>query len=129
MFLRRPDNWIAHPVRSYAKIQGCPTIRPSASGVEAIRAKFARLGWFVREPVRPGYGVDLFVETATDAPTGRLLALQVKSGASYIGEGEGDITFRTDQKHIDYWKRHSLPVIVLLYDPTSASSALVWWWT
>jgi hypothetical protein len=90
-------------------------------GVEAVRHAFAQLGWFIREPVRPDYGVDVFVETSKDdRPTGRLLAVQVKSGASYVGEGEGDITFRADQSHVDYWRGHSLPVIVVLHDPRTS---------
>lgn len=87
-------------------------------GVEAVRAIVARLGWFVREPVRPDYGIDLFVETADGGrPTGRLLAVQVKSGASYFGAGGGDINLRANQKHIDYWRGHSLPVVIVLYQP------------
>lgn len=88
-------------------------------GVEAVRLLFAEMGWFVREPARPDYGVDLFVETAFDdgRPTGRLLAVQVKSGASYLGRGDADITFRADQAHVDYWMNHSLPVVLVLHDP------------
>jgi hypothetical protein len=94
------------------------TDQTERTGIEAIRATIARLGWFVREPVRPDYGVDLFLETAEDErPSGRLLALQVKSGRSYLGEGGDDIPFRANQKHIDYWMGHSLPVVVVLYDP------------
>jgi hypothetical protein len=92
-------------------------------GVEAVRYAFAQLGWFVREPARPDYGVDLFVETAEgDRPTGRLLAVQVKSGASYVGGGKGDIVFRADQAHIEYWEGHSLPVIVGLHDPATSTT-------
>lgn len=87
-------------------------------GVEAVRLLFAELGWFVREPARPDYGVDLFVETSDGGrPSGRLLAVQVKSGTSYVGRGDADMTFRADQRHIDYWMNHSLPVVLVLYDP------------
>jgi len=95
------------------------TDQTERAGVEAVRAIFAKLGWFVREPVRPDYGVDLFVETADSdgRPTGRLFALQVKSGTSYVGAGDDDIVLRIDQTHIDYWHGHSLPVAVVIYDP------------
>jgi uncharacterized protein DUF4365 len=65
------------------RMQPVSTDQTERVGVEAVRAIFARLGWFVREPVRPDYGIDLFVETSEDrGPTGRLLAVQVKSGAT-----------------------------------------------
>lgn len=87
-------------------------------GVEAVRLIFAQLGWFVREPARPDHGVDLFVEGSDGGrPSGRLLAVQVKSGRSYLGGGDADISLRTDQKHVNYWIGHSLPVVVVLYDP------------
>jgi hypothetical protein len=87
-------------------------------GVDAVRLAFSRLGWFPREAERPDYGVDLFVETATDdrRPSGRLLGVQVKSGSSYIG-GSGDGVVRPDQAHIGYWQGYSLPVIIAVYDP------------
>jgi hypothetical protein len=51
-------------------------------------------------------------------PTGRLLALQIKSGKSYFGRrGTDGITYYGDPAHLDYWFRHSLPVVVVLYHP------------
>lgn len=89
-------------------------------GVEAVRYIFAELGWYVREPARPDYGVDLFVETAHEpggAPAGRLLAVQVKSGTSYVGDGDGDIVVRPAERNVEYWFGHSLPVVLVVYDP------------
>jgi hypothetical protein len=87
-------------------------------GVNEVRAAFARLGWFPKDAERPDYGVDAFVETADDdgTPSGRLLAVQVKSGSSYI-TGHGDGVVYPEQRHIDYWSGYSLPVIVVVYDP------------
>jgi hypothetical protein len=94
-------------------------------GVDAVRLAFSRLGWFPRETERPDYGVDLFVETATDdgRPTGRHLAVQVKSGTSYIG-ASGDGVVRPDQAHIEYWQGYSMPIIVAVYDP--GTEAVYW---
>lgn len=57
-------------------------------GVERVRAAFVgELGWYPREPERPDYGIDLYIECADDGrPNGRLLAVQVKTGGSYLDE-------------------------------------------
>lgn len=90
-------------------------------GVEAVRFLFADLGWFAKEAVRPDYGVDLFVETSDNRgrPTGRLLAIQVKSGQSYIGAADVESPLYVSQAHIDYWMGYSIPVLVVLYDPNA----------
>jgi Domain of unknown function (DUF4365) len=89
-------------------------------GVEQVRAKFvSELGWYPREPERPDYGIDLYVECADDGrPNGRLLGVQVKSGASYFASrAEEGYIFRGEARHLAYWLRHSLPVILALHDP------------
>ena len=85
--------------------------------MHAVSYMLAEFGWFPKEAARPDYGVDLFVETATDdgRPSGRLLAVQIKSGASYLAAGGG--TLYVDQAHADYWGGFSIPVVVVLYDP------------
>lgn len=94
-------------------------------GVEGVRALVANLGWYVREPVRPDYGVDLFVETAeasSGRPTGHLLALQVKSGNSYVGEDHTQIAIRPNHRQLDYWSGHVLPVVIAVFDPSSGDA-------
>jgi hypothetical protein len=88
-------------------------------GVEPVRAKIVTdLGWYPREPERPDYGVDLYVECAEEGvPTGRLFGMQIKSGDSYFREEtDAGFIFRGDSRHLEYWTRHSLPVILVLYD-------------
>lgn len=96
-------------------------------GVELVRAAVVGdIGWYPREPERPDYGVDLYVECARDGrPTGRLFGMQIKSGASYFREevGEG-VVFRGDDRHLEYWVRHSLPVILVLVDPRE--DTIIW---
>jgi hypothetical protein len=51
-------------------------------------------------------------------PTGKLIALQIKAGQSFFKEEvEGAYVFRTDNKHIAYWVGHSMPVVLILYNP------------
>lgn len=47
-----------------------------------------------------------------------MLAMQIKGGASFFTETTDDgVVFRGEQRHLDYWLVHSLPVVVVLYDP------------
>ena len=67
------------------------------------------------------YGIDAQIEvTNQEYPTGKMIAVQIKSGASYfLSTTEDGIIFRFDEKHKKYWLGHILPVIVLLYHPVS----------
>jgi uncharacterized protein DUF4365 len=59
------------------------------------------------------------VEAAIDGPNGRMLGVQIKGGSSFFAETTGDaVVFRSEERHLDYWLGHSLPVVVLLYDPS-----------
>lgn len=79
------------------------------------------LGWLFREQPTDDYGIDAQVEVVKARQvSGRLLALQIKSGRSFFKEpGPGGWWFRPEAKHVQYWTRHSLPVVIVLYDPDS----------
>ena len=64
------------------------------------------------------FGIDAYVELIEqEEATGKLLALQVKSGASYFTESNGSgYVFRLDRGHFEYWQHHSLPVVICLCD-------------
>jgi Domain of unknown function (DUF4365) len=50
--------------------------------------------------------------------TGRLLALQIKSGESYFHEPVPDgFVYRGDSEHLEYWLNHTLPVVVVICNP------------
>jgi hypothetical protein len=55
-------------------------------GVNAVEGIFLReLGWIFREQTISDWGIDAHVEvTNRSEPTGRLLALQIKSGKSFF---------------------------------------------
>ncbi len=90
-------------------------------GVAAVTFAFAReLHWLPRDLPTSDFGIDMHVETVQDSrPTGRLIALQVKSGTSYFSEPTADGWVFRDSDHLDYWTKYSLPVIVVLYDPST----------
>jgi len=49
--------------------------------------------------------------------TGRVISVQIKSGASYFAKGDDASWFvYIDKQTMNYWKAHSLPVILVLVD-------------
>jgi len=89
-------------------------------GVSKMETLFSESGWFFREQFVKDCGIDAQVEIVeNNEPTGQLIAIQIKSGESYFSESdENTITYRPDAKHVEYWLRHDLPVIVTLFNPT-----------
>jgi len=87
--------------------------------VEKLDFYFSMHGWLFREQPLHDYGIDAQVEIVSEGkPTGDLIAMQVKSGLSYFSEEtDTEIIYRADDKHIKYWSKHCLPVIIILYHP------------
>lgn len=88
-------------------------------GVSVLDYFFSKNGWLFREQTTHDYGIDAHVEIVEDQrPTGKLIALQIKAGQSFFEEEVDDAyVFRTDDKHIAYWVGHSMPVVLVLYNP------------
>lgn len=95
-------------------------------GVSKLEFYFSSHGWLFREQMIHDYGIDAHIEIVNDAyPTGDLIAIQIKSGMSFFSEEtEEAYIFRTEDKHISYWSNHSLPVILVLYNPDA--DVLLW---
>jgi hypothetical protein len=77
--------------------------------------------WIFREQPTDDYGIDSQIEVVDgEIVTGKLIALQIKSGPTYFRHVHADgWWFYIDQDDLDYWLRHSLPVIVVLFDEDS----------
>jgi hypothetical protein len=59
-----------------------------------------------------------FLEVNTAYSTGYILAVQSKSGPSYFTHEDNDtVKYYPDRKHREYWKRLTLPVVLILHDP------------
>jgi hypothetical protein len=88
-------------------------------GVAALEYFFAEHGWLFREQTTHDYGIDAHVEIVTDQrPTGKLIAIQIKAGTSFFAEEtNNEFIFRADDSHIAYWVGHSMPVVVVLFNP------------
>ncbi|MGW1543269.1 DUF4365 domain-containing protein [Streptomyces sp. NPDC002309] len=88
-----------------------------------------RLGWLFREQETSDVGIDAHLEVvsgasmsaqSTGGATGRLLAVQIKSGQSqFAAAADGGWWYPCDADHAAYWTNHSLPVTLLLFDPRS----------
>jgi hypothetical protein len=65
--------------------------------------------------------------------TGLLLALQIKSGRSYFQSPlPGGWSYRGKKAHLRYWRRHGLPVVLLLVDlegPGKPDGPEIYWAT
>ncbi|GLI02931.1 DUF4365 domain-containing protein [Phytohabitans aurantiacus] len=95
-------------------------------GVNLVESASLQLGWFFRPQETSDQGIDAHVEKALgEVGTGRLLAIQIKSGRSYFSEPTDDgWLFRFDAKKAKLWLGHALPVLVVLVD---VDGGVVYW--
>lgn len=89
------------------------------TGVLHVASILTQMGLIFRESSNSDTGIDGYIEEVNDnhEATGRLLAVQIKSGTSYIHEQGDDIAFYADESHIKYWKLYPIPVILCLHNP------------
>jgi len=93
-----------------------PTERIGVNEVERI--SLHELHWIFREQLIEDMGIDANLECVVEGmPDGKLLALQIKTGPSHFGEKENSYTYYGKTVHIDYWTRHSLPVVLIAHLP------------
>lgn len=89
-------------------------------GVSSVRIKTHRQNWIFREQLECDHGIDAHIELRHEGqPTGRLIALQIKTGDSYFTEENADGYVFRDAEHLRYWLDHSLSVIVVIVRPDS----------
>ena len=90
------------------------------AGVYHIGEIAARNQWMFREQPIDDIGIDAHMElTEPSGEPKQLLALQIKSGASWFKEKKDDyVIFRgIKERQYNYWTKNSLPCIVVLYNP------------
>jgi Domain of unknown function (DUF4365) len=98
------------------KVPNPLTERVGVNAVEAITNNV--FGWFFREQPIGDYGVDAHIEEMVNGrPTGKLIALQIKTGKSYFRPQGDDFVFYGAKRHLEYWTHHRLPVYVIIHDP------------
>ncbi|HAN93289.1 MAG TPA: hypothetical protein DCQ33_14595 [Nitrospira sp.] len=68
-------------------------------------------------------GNDAYIEfVCAEEATGCCIAIQVKSGESYV-KADGSLILKADRAHFEYWKSHSLPICGIVHDPTRSLAA------
>lgn len=96
-----------------------------ASSIERIGVSHCneiaeRHNWMFREQPINDIGIDAHIEFVdSSGKPKRLLALQIKSGASWFQEKKDDcVVFRDiNERQYNYWTMNSLPCIMVLYNP------------
>ena len=87
--------------------------------MDAVSTAIHDIGWYFRPQPISDFGIDAEVEIADDdeRPTGQLIAMQIKSGASYFRRSGNDYIYYGTHQHLEYWLRHCLPVFIVLHNP------------
>ncbi len=90
-------------------------------GVNAVeRIVVERLNWIFREQPIADVGIDAHIERVINGvPTGKLLAVQIKTGASHFTNKENALIYYIKKVHLEYWRGHSLPVLLIAHLPES----------
>ncbi|WP_371368338.1 DUF4365 domain-containing protein [Pseudomonas sp. QL9] len=93
-------------------------------GVIAVQKIAYKIGFIFRDATKNDFGIDAYLERfiATDTPTknhvtGRLLAVQIKCGELIARDSGNAYKLSCTEANINYWKGHSLPVIVIYCRP------------
>lgn len=95
------------------------TDQTSRIGINAVTTLLTNMGWAVREQATSDFGVDAQAEKLgpEGSGTGRLIALQIKSGSSWFKKRGENYVYYGSERHRQYWLAHSLPVYIILHNP------------
>jgi hypothetical protein len=79
----------------------------------------------LREQLIADMGIDAHIELVEEEPTGRLIAVQVKTGRGNFTESTETFIYYGDLTHLSYWIDHSLPVILVAHFPDNDTTLWV----
>lgn len=76
------------------------------------------IGWIFREQPIIDVGLDAIIEEViNDEPTGKFLAVQIKSGQGNFYASEKCLSHYVSNIHYDYWLNLSIPIILVAHLP------------
>lgn len=103
-----------------------PTYFQERAGVLRVGELLNNAGLIFRETPNADVGIDGYIEQVNPIgeATGATVAVQIKSGVSYLIDGGANWKYYPADKHKSYWEMYPLPVILVLHDP---ESDLVYW--
>lgn len=89
-------------------------------GILAVQAAAFSLRSVWRPTPNADLGIDGQLELIAESgeTTGKIVAVQIKSGDSYVKNNDGhDIVYYPGDKHRSYWANFPIPVILAIHDP------------
>ncbi|MBO0591224.1 DUF4365 domain-containing protein [Cellulophaga sp. E16_2] len=76
------------------------------------------IGWIFREQTTSDVGIDAIIEQVdNNNPTGKLIAIQIKSGKGNFHISENKITYYASNIHYNYWLSLNIPVLLVAHLP------------
>lgn len=97
-----------------------PSAKKGRSGLNILtKIVENELGWIVRpNHQEDDFGIDAYIDVVIDGHiTGKSIAIQIKSGDSYLKEISGEFwNFCGEKKHLNYYLNHETPVLIVLID-------------
>lgn len=96
------------------------TSQQERKGVSAIASYASGRNQIWRETSNSDIGIDGHLEFVDPDgfATGRIVAVQAKSGPSYIKkDATGNVIYYPEKKHSTYWENFPIPVLLILHDP------------
>ncbi|WP_183004675.1 DUF4365 domain-containing protein [Achromobacter sp. UMC71] len=102
-------------------------IRTGETGVNAVSSTVNnKFEWiFRRNHNEHDFGIDGYIDIVTDsrAVTGQCLAVQIKTGKSFLRDGgAAGFTFYGELKHLNYYLNLPMPVLIVIHDDTSGKT-------
>lgn len=91
--------------------------------IETARLVTKELGWIFREQSVIDVGLDAIIEEVQEGnPTGRFLAVQIKSGKGNFFVSDKIITYYVSNIHYNYWLNLNIPIILIAHFPETGKT-------
>lgn len=91
--------------------------------IETDRIFTEDIGWIFREQPIIDVGLDAIIEEVNNnEPTGKFLALQIKTGEGNFYKTEKFLSHYVSNIHYNYWLSLSIPIIIVAYLPNSKNT-------
>lgn len=88
--------------------------------IETDRIITKEIGWIFREQPIIDVGLDAIIEQSEEGnPTGKFLAVQIKTGKGNFQVSEKVITYYVSNIHYNYWLNLDIPIILVAHLPES----------
>jgi hypothetical protein len=86
--------------------------------IETDRIITKDIGWIFREQPIIDVGLDAIIEQSEDGnPTGKFLAVQIKTGKGNFHLSDKKITYYVSNIHYNYWLNLEIPIILIAHLP------------